>query len=128
MGDKRQNISFILCVKSISSVDFVLDLPLPGWAPAPLLDGLHWQLPASRSHDVSNSPTGRCYMKFHFIRQKPLFSLPSLQPAQIRLLQIQFQDKLYFPYFWSFTPALACQRPGNSLNFCQRKSFKRKKS
>lgn len=39
---------------------------------------VNWQLPACRSLDgVLHSLTAYgCYMKFHFIRQKPLFALP----------------------------------------------------
>lgn len=53
---------------------------------------------------------------------------PSLAtPAQIRLLQIQFQCKLYFPSFLEFRSCGCLPNAGNSLNFCQKKNLKKKK-
>lgn len=93
---------------------------LSAWA-AHLL--VNWQLPAllmSWTHWLHMAAV------WNSISSDKSLCFPSLAtPAQIRLLQIQFQCKLYFPSFLEFRSCGCLPNAGNSLNFCQQKLKKK---
>lgn len=84
---------------------------------------VNWQLPAllmSWTHWLHMAAV------WNSISSDKSLCFPSLAtPAQIRLLQIQFQCKLYFPSFLEFRSCGCLPNAGNSLNFCQQKLKKK---
>lgn len=132
MGQKGQNVSFILCVKLITS--FVLTfLSSATWVgaclPGPLI--CSWIGNSQRAALLMVSCTQWLHMAaiWNSISSDKSLCFPSLaKPAQIRLLQIQFQYELYFLSFLEFHSYGRLPEAGNSLNFCQRKLKKKIKN
>lgn len=85
-GDKRQNSSFILCVKSITSFVLTFLKSSTTWVGACVSAGLA-ELATQRvlmSPDVPTSLPARCY-EIPFHQTKAFVSLSLATPAQIRL-------------------------------------------